>query len=179
MKNLNLNNVLVALSAAAALTACSSSSANTTAEVPVEAPASVAAKMPSLVDVAMADGNFTTLIAALKAAGLDSTLAGDGPFTIFAPSDEAFKKIDGDVLEDLLANKDKLTKVLTYHVLPGALSASEVRDLNGAKTVNGATISAEDEGGAVKIGGANIVKTDIKAENGIIHVIDTVLMPSM
>ena len=132
-----------------------------------------------IVDTAVAAGDFQTLVAAVKAAGLVETLKGDGPFTVFAPTDAAFKKIPQATLQDLLKpeNKDKLTAILTYHVVSGKVMASDVVGMDEAKTVNGAAAPIKVEGDTVMIGDAKVVKTDIKTSNGVIHVIDTVLMP--
>ncbi len=132
---------------------------------------------PTIVEVARQAGSFTTLLAAVDAAGLTSTLEGDGPFTVFAPSDEAFAKIPSDALDALLADQDLLTQVLTYHVVPGRVMASEVVGLSSASTVNGKRLSITVDGGAVMVDQANVVATDIEAGNGVIHVIDDVLFP--
>lgn len=129
-----------------------------------------------IVDVAVAAGSFETLVAAVKAAGLVETLKGTGPFTVFAPTDEAFAKIPTADLELLLADKEKLTAVLTYHVVPGKVMAADVAELESAKTVQGASISIDTTDG-VKVDDAKVVQTDIMASNGVIHVIDTVIMP--
>ena len=129
-----------------------------------------------IVDTAVAAGNFKTLATALTAAGLIDTLKGPGPFTVFAPTDDAFAKIPPDALKALLADKAALTAVLTYHVVPGAVMAKDVASLKSAKTVQGAEVAIDTTSG-VKIGGATVIKADIVASNGVIHVIDTVLMP--
>jgi uncharacterized surface protein with fasciclin (FAS1) repeats len=129
-----------------------------------------------IVDVAVGAGSFSTLVAAVKAAGLVETLKGEGPFTVFAPTDEAFAKIDKAALDALLADKEKLTAVLTYHVVPGKVVAADVAKIDSAKTVQGGTISIDTSDG-VKVDGANVVKTDVVASNGVIHVIDTVILP--
>jgi uncharacterized surface protein with fasciclin (FAS1) repeats len=129
-----------------------------------------------IVDTAIAGGNFGTLAKALQAAGLIDTLKGKGPFTVFAPTDEAFAKIAKADLDALLANKEKLTAVLTYHVVAGNVMAADVVKLSEAKTVQGGALKIDTSKG-VKVGNANVVKTDIKCSNGVIHVIDTVLMP--
>jgi uncharacterized surface protein with fasciclin (FAS1) repeats len=130
-----------------------------------------------IVDIAAGAGSFNTLVTAVKAAGLVQTLKGEGPFTVFAPTDEAFAKIPSDQLEALLADKEALTKVLTYHVVPGKVMAADVAKANGAKTVQGGTISIDTSEG-VRVDGANVIKTDIMASNGVIHVIDTVILPN-
>ena len=132
-----------------------------------------------IVDTAVAAGSFTTLVAAVKAAGLVETLKGDGPFTVFAPTDEAFKKIPAETLQELLKpeNKEKLVEILTYHVVPGEVKAADVVKLKSAKTVNGAEVTIVTNDDGVMIDGANVVKTDIECGNGVIHVIDAVIMP--
>ena len=130
-----------------------------------------------IVDTALSDPQFSTLVTALKAAGLVETLKGKGPFTVFAPTNEAFAKIPKAELDALLADKQKLTAVLTYHVVRGKLLAADVMKKKSVKTVEGgdATIASSKDG--VKIGKANVIATDITTSNGVIHVIDTVLMP--
>jgi uncharacterized surface protein with fasciclin (FAS1) repeats len=132
-----------------------------------------------IVDTAVAAGQFTTLAAALKAAGLVDTLKGPGPFTVFAPTDAAFAKLPAGTVDQLLKpeNKAKLTAILTYHVVPGNVKAADVVKLTSAKTVNGQSVAIAAKDGAVKVDGANVVKTDIAASNGTIHVIDAVIMP--
>jgi len=139
-----------------------------------EAPAPEA--KPDIVDTAVAAGSFSTLVTAVKAAELVDTLKGEGPFTVFAPTDEAFAKVPPETLKALLEDKEKLTAVLTYHVVPGKVMAADVGGLKEAKTVQGGALSIDTSDG-VKIGGATVVKTDIEASNGVIHVIDTVLIP--
>lgn len=132
-----------------------------------------------IVDTAVAAGQFNTLAAALKAAGLVDTLKGPGPFTVFAPTDEAFAKLPKGTVEDLLKpeNKAKLTSVLTYHVVSGKVGSSDVVKLTSAKTVQGQEVKIAATGGKVTVDGANVVKTDIECSNGVIHVIDTVILP--
>jgi uncharacterized surface protein with fasciclin (FAS1) repeats len=132
-----------------------------------------------IVDTAVAAGSFQTLAKALDAAGLVDTLKGKGPFTVFAPTDEAFAKLPAGTLEDLLKpeNKDKLVAILTYHVVPGEVLASQVTKLKSAKTVNGQTLTITTDGGAVMVDSAKVVKTDILCSNGVIHVIDSVMLP--
>ena len=132
-----------------------------------------------VVDTAKKAGSFNTLLAALKAADLESALRGEGPFTVFAPTDEAFKKLPEGTVESLLKpeNKDKLKAVLTYHVVPGKVYAKHVVKLSSAKTLNGKEVKITVEGDTVKVDNAKVVKTDIEATNGVIHVIDTVLLP--
>lgn len=136
------------------------------------------AAMPAgdIVEVAVGAGSFTTLVEAVKAADLVETLKGEGPFTVFAPTDEAFAKIDKADLDALLADKEKLTAVLTYHVVPGKVLAADVVKLDSAKTVQGGTITIDTSDG-VKVDDAKVVQTDIMTSNGVIHVIDTVIMP--
>lgn len=129
-----------------------------------------------IVDTAVKAGSFKTLVTAVKAAGLVEALKGDGPFTVFAPTDEAFAKVPKDVLEGLLADKEKLAAVLKYHVVSGKVMAADVVKLDSAKTLQGSTVAIDATAG-VKVNGAKVVKADIKCKNGVIHVIDTVLIP--
>ena len=131
-----------------------------------------------IVDTAVAAGSFTTLATALKAADLIDTLKGKGPFTVFAPTDDAFKKLPAGALDGLLADKAKLKKVLTYHVVAGKVMAADVVKLKEAKTVEGSAAKVSVKGKDVFIDGAKVVKTDIGASNGVIHVIDTVVLPN-
>jgi uncharacterized surface protein with fasciclin (FAS1) repeats len=141
------------------------------------APAAVrAGESKDIVDTAVAAGNFKTLASALQAAGLVDTLKGKGPFTVFAPTDEAFAKIPKADLDALIADKAKLTKVLTYHVVAGKVMASDVMKLKDAKTVEGQMVKIDTSNG-VMINKSKVVKADIQTSNGVIHVIDTVLMP--
>lgn len=137
------------------------------------------AKM-DIVDTAASAGSFETLVAAVKAADLVDTLKGDGPFTVFAPTDEAFSKLPEGTIEDLLKpeNKAKLQAILTYHVVPGKIMAADVTQIDTAQTVNGDSLPVKIEGGTVKIGNAKVTKTDVECTNGVIHVIDTVLIPN-
>jgi uncharacterized surface protein with fasciclin (FAS1) repeats len=132
-----------------------------------------------IVDTAVGAGQFKTLAAALQAAGLVHALKGSGPFTVFAPTDAAFAKLPAGTVESLLKpeNKAKLTAILTYHVVPGAVKAEQVTKLDEAKTVNGAMVKVSTAHGKVMINDANVVKADIPASNGVIHVIDTVILP--
>ena len=132
-----------------------------------------------IVDTAVGAGQFKTLAAALKAADLVDTLKGPGPFTVFAPTDEAFAKLPAGTLKSLLKpeNKAKLTAILTYHVVPGAVKAAQVTKLTEAKTVNGAMVKVSTAHGKVMIDDAVVVKPDIQASNGVIHVIDKVILP--
>lgn len=131
-----------------------------------------------IVAVASGAGSFNTLVAAVKAAGLVETLQGAGPFTVFAPTDEAFAKLPKGTVEDLLKpeNKQKLVSILTYHVVPGKVMAADVKTMK-AKTVNGKELSIVVADGKVTVDKANVVKTDVAASNGVIHVIDTVVLP--
>jgi transforming growth factor-beta-induced protein len=149
-----------------------------TTEAPDEAPA----EDGDIVDVAVAADDFDTLVAAIQAAGLEETLRGDGPFTVFAPTDAAFAAaLDalGITAEELLADTDTLTAILTYHVVSGSFPASEVVGLDGqeVETVNGATVTVTVDGDMVMVNDANVIATDVMASNGVIHVIDTVLLP--
>ncbi len=130
-----------------------------------------------IVETAVAAGSFKTLATALQAAGLIETLKGKGPFTVFAPTDEAFAKIPKADLDALLKDKAKLTAVLTYHVVAGKVMAADVVKLTSAKTVQGSSAKVMVMGGKVMIDKANVVTTDIAASNGVIHVIDSVIMP--
>ena len=132
--------------------------------------------LPDVVDTAVAAGNFKTLATALEAAGLVETLKGPGPFTVFAPTDEAFAKLPAGTLEALLKDKARLAAVLTYHVVPGRVMAADVVKITAAKTVQGGSLAIRADHG-VTVDGAQVVKTDIQAGNGVIHVIDAVLLP--
>jgi uncharacterized surface protein with fasciclin (FAS1) repeats len=135
----------------------------------------VSAHAKDLVDTAVSAGSFKTLVTAVQAAGLVDTLKGPGPFTVFAPTDEAFAKIPKADLDALLKDKAKLTAVLTYHVVPGKVMAKDVK-AGQVKTVQGSEITLSTSGG-VMVDNAKVVKTDVEASNGVIHVIDTVIMP--
>jgi uncharacterized surface protein with fasciclin (FAS1) repeats len=137
--------------------------------------AAAAAQSKDIVETAVAAGNFKTLAVALEKAGLIETLKGTGPFTVFAPTDEAFAKVPKADLDALLANKEKLVAVLTYHVVPGTVMAKDVK-AGEVKSVQGSNLTLSTSGG-VKVDGANVVKTDIVADNGVIHVIDSVVLP--
>jgi uncharacterized surface protein with fasciclin (FAS1) repeats len=130
-----------------------------------------------IVETAIAAGSFKTLVAAVQAAGLAETLKGKGPFTVFAPTDEAFAKLPPGTVEALLKDKAKLAAILTYHVVPGDVRAAQAMKLSSAKTVNGQSIRIMTKDGAVMIDNAKVVKADIGATNGVIHVIDTVILP--
>jgi uncharacterized surface protein with fasciclin (FAS1) repeats len=136
-----------------------------------------ASEKKDIVDTAVAAGSFTTLAKALGAAGLVDTLKGAGPFTVFAPTDEAFAKLPAGTLEKLLADKAQLTKVLTYHVVAGKVMAADVVKLKSAKTVEGEDVKIAVKDKGVMVNQAHVVKTDIETSNGVIHVIDAVLLP--
>lgn len=173
----------LALTAALAATACKKDE-----PAPAPAPAAMEPKAAepkaatpapaanTIVDVAAAAGSFKTLLAAVEAAGLVETLKGDGPFTVFAPTDDAFAKIPKADLDALLADKARLTAVLTYHVVPGKVMAKDITGMTSAKTVNGAEVPIDTRAG-VKVDGATVTQADIEASNGVIHVIDTVIVP--
>ena len=132
--------------------------------------------MANIVETAIAAGSFKTLVAAVQAAGLAETLSGAGPFTVFAPTDEAFAKLPAGTVEGLLADVPKLTAVLTYHVVAGKVLAADVIKLTSAATVQGQSVTIATING-VKVDGANVIKTDIECDNGVIHVIDSVILP--
>lgn len=136
-------------------------------------------KSADIVDTAVAAGQFNTLVAAVKAAGLVDTLKGAGPFTVFAPTDEAFAKLPKGTVEMLLKpeNKDKLVKILTYHVVSGKVTAADVVKLKTAKTVQGGLLNIKVKGSNVMVNDSNVIKTDIGTSNGVIHVVDTVILP--
>jgi uncharacterized surface protein with fasciclin (FAS1) repeats len=150
--------------------------ASTTTEGTPEEPAEQA---KDIVDTAVEADGFKTLVAAVQAAGLVDTLKGEGPFTVFAPTDEAFAKLPAGTLEDLLKpeSKGKLTAILRYHVVPGKVLAADVVELDSAKTVQGAEVAITVDGGNVKLNEANVTATDIECANGVIHVIDSVILP--
>lgn len=162
---------LFAMAAAVLLSACTSATTTPTA---AEAP------KPDIVDTAVAAGSFNTLVAAVQAAGLVDTLKSPGPFTVFAPTDDAFAALPAGTVASLLKpeNKDQLTAVLTYHVVPGTTLS---KDLAGKQlevaTVQGSTVNIDATGGGVKVDNANVVAADIAASNGVIHVIDAVILP--
>ena len=133
-----------------------------------------------IVDTAVGAGSFSTLVAAVQAADLVDALKGDGPFTVFAPTDEAFAALPEGTVESLLKpeNRDQLVSILTYHVVPGSVYAADVVKLSAATTVNGADVSIQVQDGSVFVDNATVVKTDIAATNGVIHVIDSVILPN-
>lgn len=130
-----------------------------------------------IVDTAVGAGQFKTLVTAVKAAELVETLKGEGPFTVFAPTDEAFARVPKETLDALLKDKTALAGVLTFHVVPGNVRAADVIKLDSAKTVQGQTLKIETKDGKVQVNGINVIKTDIVCKNGVIHVIDGVLLP--
>jgi uncharacterized surface protein with fasciclin (FAS1) repeats len=137
------------------------------------------AKGKDIVDTAVGAGKFKTLVAAVQAAGLVETLKGDGPFTVFAPTDEAFEKLPEGTVASLLKpeNKAKLIAILTYHVVPGKVMAADVVKLSEAETVQGSSVKIQVKGGTVMVDNAKVLKTDIGCSNGVIHVIDSVILP--
>jgi uncharacterized surface protein with fasciclin (FAS1) repeats len=139
----------------------------------------MAGQQNDIVDTAIEAGSFQTLTKAIEAAGLVNTLKGPGPFTVFAPTDAAFAKLPAGTLEELLKpeNKGKLVLILTYHVVPGKVMASDVATMDSAKTVNGESLNITRNGDGVMVNDAHVVKTDIVCSNGVIHVIDAVLLP--
>lgn len=173
----------VVLTASMILAACAPAAPAPIAEplpeptaVPTEVPAPV--EMPkTIVDIAVEDGRFTTLVAAVQAAGLVETLSGEGPFTVFAPTDDAFAKLPEGTVEALLADIPALTDILLYHVVPGKVMAADVVGLESADTVLGKPVSIKVDMGNVYINEAQVIITDIEASNGVIHVIDAVLLP--
>jgi transforming growth factor-beta-induced protein len=167
-----LSSIAVSLLLASAPLAAQNAPAKPTA-------APTAAAKSTIVETAVAAGSFKTLVAAVQAAGLVDTLNGAGPFTVFAPTDEAFAKLPAGTLESLLKpeNKAKLAAILTYHVVPGAVKAADVVKLKNAGTVNGQRVDIKVDGAKVKVDGATVVTTDIACSNGVIHVIDSVILP--
>lgn len=174
---------LLVVAAALVLSACAPAATSTPTQppmptaTPVSPTATPAPK--TIVDIAVADGRFSTLVTAVQAAGLVETLSGEGPFTVFAPTDDAFAKLPKETLENLLKpeNKDQLVKVLTYHVVPGKVMASDVVKLSEAQTAAGEPIAIKVEGNKVFVNDAQVILTDIEASNGVIHVIDAVILP--
>ncbi len=136
-----------------------------------------AKKSQDIVDTAVAAGSFKTLATALETAGLVDTLKGPGPFTVFAPTDEAFAKLPAGTVESLLKDKEKLTAILTYHVVAGKVTAADVAKVSEAKTVQGGALAIDASSG-VRVNDAKVVQADVMASNGVIHVIDTVLLPN-
>jgi uncharacterized surface protein with fasciclin (FAS1) repeats len=136
-------------------------------------------KTADIVDTAVSAGSFNTLVAAVKAADLVDTLKGEGPFTVFAPTDDAFAKLPAGTVDDLLKpeNKEKLQAVLLYHVVPGKVMAADVVGMDSAKTAGGKSFTISQKDGGVFVDNAKVIKTDIACSNGVIHVIDTVMLP--
>lgn len=177
---------VLALSLTAA--ACSSSADETTTTAAAEATTTTVAEtttaapdanaMADIVDTAIADGRFTTLVAALQAAELVDTLKGEGPFTVFAPTDDAFAALPEGTVEGLLADIPALTDVLTYHVVSGKVLAADVVGLDSATTLQGTDVTVRVEGDSVFINDSQVIITDIETSNGVIHVIDAVLIPA-
>jgi uncharacterized surface protein with fasciclin (FAS1) repeats len=132
----------------------------------------------NIVETAVSAGSFTTLVAAVKAADLADTLADDGPYTVFAPTDEAFAKLPEGTVEALLANPDKLRAILLYHVIPGKVSAADVISLSSATTAQGSDVNIRVADGSVMVNDALVTATDIETSNGVIHVIDSVILPA-
>lgn len=143
-------------------------------EEPTEEPM---AESNTIVDIAVADGRFKTLVAAVEAAGLVDTLKSDGPFTVFAPTDDAFAALGDEAIAGLLADPETLSQILLYHVVPGRVMAADVGALESATTAQGEDIAITVDGDKVMVNGANVIITDIEADNGVIHVIDAVILP--
>jgi len=137
----------------------------------------IAGQKADIVDTAKSAGSFNTLLAAIEAAGLTDTLKGKGPFTVFAPTDEAFAKLPAGTVDALLKDKEKLTKILTYHVVPGTVMAKDVKP-GKVTTVEGGKLNITKGTSGVKVDSANVVATDVVATNGVIHVIDSVVLPN-
>jgi transforming growth factor-beta-induced protein len=168
---------LMALAACAPIApAAAPAAAEATAAPAAEAPAADAMATADIVDTAIGAGSFGTLVAAVQAAGLEEALRGEGPFTVFAPTDEAFAKLPAGTVDSLLADPEALSAILLYHVVSGKVMAADVTDGLTADTLNGAPVSFHVADG-VMINDANITATDIEASNGVIHVIDTVILP--
>jgi len=156
--------------------ACSSDTTDTT-EAPTTTLAAAESDMGTIVDVASEAGSFETLLAAAQAAGLVDTLSGTGPFTVFAPTDDAFAALPEGTVDALLADPEALADILLYHVVSGKVLASDVVGLTSATTVQGSDVAITVDGGSVMVNDANVVATDIDASNGIIHVLDAVILP--
>lgn len=133
--------------------------------------------MADIVDTAVSAGSFKTLVAAVQAAGLVDTLKGPGPFTVFAPTDDAFGKLPAGTIDSLLKDIPQLTKILTYHVVPGKVTAADVVKLDSATTVEGSKVKIDASNGSVKVNSATVIAADVAADNGVIHAIDTVILP--
>ena len=158
----------------AGATACAST------QGPGSGPASSMATKGTIVDVAASDGRFTTLVAAVQAAGLAEALSGEGPFTVFAPTDDAFKALPAGTVDSLLKpeNKDKLVQILQHHVVSGKVTAEMVTGLSEAATLGGTTLGIEAADGAVTVGGSKVIVADVMGSNGVIHVVDKVILPA-
>lgn len=171
--------ILMPLLAGALLAGCSKDAQQATTTAAKEAVMNEVGQ-PDIVTVAATAGDFTTLLAAVTAAGLMETLQGDGPFTVFAPTDEAFAKLPTGTVDSLLLpeNKAELVSILTYHVVSGEVLAADVIELSSANTVEGQAIRITADGAGVRVNDANVIATDVMASNGVIHVIDSVLIPS-
>jgi uncharacterized surface protein with fasciclin (FAS1) repeats len=167
---------MVALAAAACGSSDSKSDSPSTSK-PVKEASSAPATDKTIVVVASENKDFSTLVSAVTKAGLVETLSGPGPFTVFAPTNAAFAAIPADQLNAILADKAQLTKILTYHVVPGEVMASDLKPEQMVKTVEGQDLDIKVTNGAATVNGCNIVKTDIKASNGVVHVVDCVLIP--
>jgi len=174
---------LASVAAVLTLSACAPSYSSTETETPRQPAQTQMPMQPmkNIVQVATENGSFNTLVAAVKAAGLAETLQGAGPFTVFAPTDAAFAKLPAGTVEGLLANKAALASILTYHVVSGKTLASDITSMNGAmpSTVNGQPLNITVRSGKVYVNGAQVVIADVQASNGVIHVIDAVLMPNV
>lgn len=174
---------LLVVATALVLSACAPAATSTPTQPPMPTvtpvPPTATPAPKTIVDIAVADGRFSTLVTAVQAAGLVETLSGEGPFTVFAPTDDAFAKLPKETLENLLKpeNKDQLVKILTYHVVPGKVMASDVVKLSEVQTAAGEPITIKVEGNKVFVNDAQVILTDIEASNGAIHVIDTVILP--
>ena len=172
MRHITLITITLALVVAPALVAQASNCSGGHSE------AKQASNTPDIVDTAIAAGSFKTLVAAVQAADLVDVLKGDGPYTVFAPTDEAFAKLPAGALQSLLDNPEQLKQVLLYHVVPGNVKAEQVVNLDSATTAQGSDVSIQVADGSVMIDGAKVVTPDIETANGTIHVIDTVILPA-
>ncbi len=169
---------LVALAGGTALAGtCGSSHTHSSDGIEATQASAKKAEYSTIVETAVAAGNFNTLVAAVKAAGLADALSSEGPFTVFAPTDEAFAKLPEGTVESLLANPEKLKAILTYHVVEGTVMAGDVVNIDKAETLNGQSFKVKVNDGTVMIDNATVIKTDIKCSNGVIHVIDSVILP--
>lgn len=175
MKTIFATILTVALLSSSAFSHCGKCGAEDHQDSATKTSATIEVK--SILETAKSAEKFTTLITAIKAAGLTEALNGEGPFTVFAPTDEAFAKLPKGTVEALLNDKEKLTAILTYHVVDGFVKANDVVGLDKATTLNGKTVSIKVENEKVMVGNAMVVATDILCSNGVIHIIDTVLLP--